>query len=117
MELEVVQRRDGSTTVITAKGEVDVWTAERLKTALHEADGADTRDIIVDLTDVSFLDSTGIGVLVGGLRRRKEAGGSFHLVVTRPHILKVLSITSLDRVFPVHDSLTAAKTALADDSQ
>jgi anti-sigma B factor antagonist len=95
---------------VTVAGEVDVYTADALREALREAE-ADSKQIIVDLLEVNFLDSTGIGVLVGSLKRLREGGGDLHLVVTQPSVLKVLRITSLDRVFQVHADLDEARSA------
>ncbi len=64
--------------------------------------------IVVDLTGVSFIDSTALGVLVGAYRRQEDAGGSFKLVVTEPRVLKVLEITDLTSVFPVFASVDEA---------
>ena len=111
MDLEIdVQEHEGLF-IITAKGEIDVWTAEALRQSLHDLQADGHPQVLVDLTGVPFVDSTGIGVLVGGLKRAREAGGSLHLVVDSPGVLKVLRITSLDQVFPVHETLAAAMTA------
>lgn len=111
MDLEVSQRSEGSVIVVEPRGEIDVWTAERLRTALHEAEGSDASSIVVDLTGVGFLDSTGIGVLVGALRRQKERERELRLVVSHPHVLKVLTITSLDKVFAIDETIDAALTS------
>ena len=109
MELKVhATARDG-VQIVSPAGEIDVFTAEKLKSALHDAesDCAD-HDLVVDLSEVSFLDSTGIGVLVGALRRRREDNATVHLVAQQASILKILSITNLDTVFSVHPDLRTA---------
>jgi anti-sigma B factor antagonist len=108
VDLEVTSRRESGATIVSAVGEVDVWTAERLRTVLHEVEEQTPQNLVVDLTDVGFLDSTGIGVLVGALRRQREAGRELQLVVSNSHVLKVLTITSLDKVFPITSTLTEA---------
>jgi anti-sigma B factor antagonist len=108
VDLEVTSRQESGATVVTAVGEVDVWTAERLRTVLHEIEAKAPPNLVVDLTDVGFLDSTGIGVLVGALRRQREAGRELMLVVSNAHVMKVLTITSLDRVFPITSTITEA---------
>ncbi|MRR11116.1 anti-sigma factor antagonist, partial [bacterium] len=66
-------------------------------------------DILVDLDEVGFIDSSGLGVLVGGMRRVKERSGSLRLVCTRENILKIFRITGLDKVFPVFGTVAEAR--------
>jgi anti-sigma B factor antagonist len=109
VELKVNTSAHDGVQIVSPAGEIDVFTTERLKGALHDAESTCGRhDLIVDLTEVSFLDSTGIGVLVGALRRRREQDATLHLVTDRESILKILSITNLDTVFAVHPDLQTA---------
>ena len=94
--------------VLATAGEIDVYTAPRLREQLLDLAHAGHHTVVVDLTEVSFVDSTGLGVLVSGLKRFREAGGDLRLVVTRPQILKVLDITGLSSVFAVHATAAAA---------
>jgi anti-sigma B factor antagonist len=98
----------GGWTVVEAKGEVDLYTAPRLKDRLVELAGGGRSRIAVDLGGVEFMDSTGIGVLISGLKRCREAGGELALAAPRDPVRKVLAITGLDRVFPIHDSVGEA---------
>ncbi|MBS3957321.1 MAG: STAS domain-containing protein [Clostridiales bacterium] len=101
MELDIrIERHDAGCT-ITLGGEVDVYTAPRLKDVLVEQLESGCTDIIVDFDGVGFIDSSGLGVLVGALRRAKENGGSVRLVCSRDNILKIFRITGLDKVFPI----------------
>jgi anti-sigma B factor antagonist len=95
-------------TILAAKGEVDLYTAPRLKDELARLAGSGRARVTVDLGDVEFLDSTGLGVLISGLKRCREAGGDLRLASPREPILKVLSITGLDRVFPIHETVEDA---------
>jgi len=97
-------------TVLAVTGEVDVYTAPRLRERLVELASEGKRQIVVDLEGVEFLDSTGLGVLVGGLKRLRSHDGDLELVCTQARILKVFEITGLTKVFSVHDSLDAATT-------
>lgn len=109
MDLKINTTAHDGIQIVSPKGEIDVFTAERLKSALHDAESScGEHDLIVDLSDVTFLDSTGIGVLVGALRRRREQNATLHLVTDRESILKILSITNLDTVFAVHPDLQTA---------
>jgi anti-sigma B factor antagonist len=67
--------------------------------------------IVVDLEKVDFLDSTGLGVLVGGLKRVRNHDGSLQLVCTQEKILKIFRITGLTKVFPIHSSVADAVSA------
>jgi anti-sigma B factor antagonist len=95
--LDVKERNGWS--VLSVQGEVDVYTAPQFREQLIQ---------LVDLEGVEFLDSTGLGVLVGGLKRVRSHDGDLALVCTQRRILKVLEITGLTKVFTIHDSVDAA---------
>jgi anti-sigma B factor antagonist len=90
--------------VIALEGEVDVYTAPKLKSRLIDLVDEGKYDIIIDLQKVEFMDSSGLGVLVGGLKRVKSHQGSISLVVTQENILKIFRITGLVKVFPIFSS-------------
>ena len=108
MDLGLDVSEHGTWTVLSVRGEVDVYTAPRLREKLVELVAQGTYRIVVDLEGVDFLDSTGLGVLVGGLKRVRTHEGDMTLVCTQQRILKVFEITGLTRVFDIHDSLEAA---------
>jgi len=93
---------------LSIAGEVDVYTAPRLKEALIALIGGGCIHLIVDLEAVDFLDSSALGVLVGALRRIRERNGAIHIVCTRGSVLKLLKITRLDEAFPVYEDLEKA---------
>jgi anti-sigma B factor antagonist len=95
-------------TVLAVKGEIDVYSAPRLRERLVELVSEGHRQIVVDLEGVDFLDSTGLGVLVGGLKRLRTNGGDLSLVCTQPRILKVFEITGLTTVFSIAASVDEA---------
>ncbi len=100
----------GAIPVIRASGEVDVATAPQLGAVLGQVP-AEAPVLVVDLSEVTFIDSTGIGVLVAGWKQIRDAhpdDGSMRLVVTRPQIVKVLEITGLNDVFGVYSDLADA---------
>jgi anti-sigma B factor antagonist len=105
--LEVVESRPPYT-VLAVKGEVDVYSAPRLREKLVELVSQGHRHIVVDLESVDFLDSTGLGVLVGGLKRLRSHEGDLTLVCTQARILKVFEITGLTTVFRIADSVEKA---------
>jgi len=91
--------------VITVSGEVDLATSPSLDTEIIAAIESGTESVVVDLSDVSFMDSSGLGVIVRGLKRCREADKELDLVITNERVLKVFGITGLDQVIPIHDSL------------
>lgn len=99
---------DGAT-VITVGGDVDVYAAPRLRDQITElvADG-EAHHLVIDLSAVEFLDSTGLGVLVGGLKKVRSRGGTLRLVCTQERLLKIFRITGLAKVFEIHDTPEAA---------
>lgn len=107
MELSFTTRPHGDITVLEVSGEVDVATAPQLRTRLIELTTQGCRSVAIDFTSVSFIDSTGLGVLVGARRRLAEAGGVLDLVVPDGHIRELFAITGLDGVFTIVASVGA----------
>lgn len=105
-----VSQRDGWS-VLAVGGEVDVATAPRLREKLIELVNAGNHRIVVDLSAVEFLDSTGLGVLVGALKRVRTHDGDLALVCTESRVLKVFEITGLTKVFAMHGSVDEAVSA------
>src|SRR5262245_34522073 len=98
----------GTRSILAVEGEVDAHTAPQLKGAIAATIDRGTTELIVDLDQVTFMDSTGLGVLVGGLKRLREAGGELRIVCTRRPILRILEITGLDKVIPLYSALAEA---------
>ena len=112
MDLSVNTRTtDAGIAVVEVAGEVDVYTAPTLRQHLRDATGGSTPKVVVDMSEVTFLDSTGLGVLVGAMGRVREAEGTMRLVVNSDHILKVLRITGLDALIPVDADIDTALAA------
>lgn len=116
MELSMSTRAVGDHMVLEVGGEVDVYTAPRLREQLVELVEQGARRVVVDLTHVDFLDSTGLGVLVGALKRLRAVNGTLGLVCAHERLLKIFRITALDRVFDLHDTVEAATSATGTDS-
>jgi anti-sigma B factor antagonist len=115
METSVSSRPEKEACIVTVGGEVDLYSSPALKTSLIEADGVGWRLVIVDLSGVSFIDSAGLGVLVGALRRAREDGGELALVCDSEGILKILRLTGLDRVFPLAATVDKALETQGDN--
>jgi anti-sigma B factor antagonist len=112
-EFQIDQRLSWHGTVVLAvAGDVDLYVAGELKDRLAEAADAGTKMLVLDFSDVTFVDSMGLGVLVGGMKRLRAAGGELHLVVSAPEVQRVLEITRMDRVIPLHETLADGLAAV-----
>lgn len=85
--------------IVRVAGEVDIQTSPTLDDQLQSVVDQGHASVLVDLGEVTFLDSTGLSALIGGLRRCQAAGGELHLVSPRPNVRKVLEITGLTDAF------------------
>jgi anti-sigma B factor antagonist len=108
VELSLNVRTVGEQSVLDVVGEVDVYSAPELRERLTGLLNATTPSLVVNLADVSFLDSTGIGTLVAGLNRAVQFGGTLTLVCDHERILKLFRITGLDTVFSIRPSVDEA---------
>jgi anti-sigma B factor antagonist len=110
--LGLKHRLDGGVAVVTVTGEVDVFTTGLLREGLLGVIAGETGPgLVVNLAAVSFLDSTGTGVLVGVLHRVRAAGGRLAVAAPSRQARAILAITGLDRVFPVYDGEAEAVQA------
>jgi len=97
--------------VIDVQGEIDMYTAPRLRELLIDLVSTGSSQLVVNLDKVGFLDSTGLGVLVGGLKKVRAHEGSLQLVCSQDRLLKIFRITGLAKVFVIHDTAEAALAA------
>jgi anti-sigma B factor antagonist len=97
--------------VVDVEGEIDVYTAPRLRELLIDLVNKNNYQLVVNMEKVEFLDSTGLGVLVGGLKRVRAHDGSLDLVCTQERILKIFRITGLTKVFGIHETVDEAIAA------
>jgi anti-sigma B factor antagonist len=108
MHLQIdVEHRDGYT-VLSPQGEIDFATGPQLKDAITDALVSGEVHVVVDLLRVDFIESTGLGALIGGRRRALALNGSLTLVAQDQQVLKVFRITGLDTVFTIVDTVEAA---------
>jgi anti-sigma B factor antagonist len=99
--------RDGCS-VVSVTGELDVATAPRLREVLIGLITSGHHRLVVDLGWVDFIDSTGLGVLIGALKRLRSHDGRLDLVIDDPRVLKVFDITGLDQIFTIHPTVELA---------
>jgi anti-sigma B factor antagonist len=111
VDLTLTTREVDGKTIVAVGGEIDVYTAPKLRDKITELVADGTYDIVVDMGEVEFLDSTGLGVLVGGLKKVRAHDGSLQLVCSQDRLLKIFRITGLAKVFVIHDSADAALAA------
>ena len=104
MDLSLTTRTEGDRTVVQVGGEIDVYTAPKLREQLVDLVNAGQYHLVVDMESVEFLDSTGLGVLVGGLKKVRANNGSLQLVCNQERLLKIFRITGLAKVFVIHRS-------------
>ena len=111
MDLKLGHYSKDGIEVVNVEGEIDIYTAPRLRELLIDLAGKNNYQLIVNLEKVGFLDSTGLGVLVGGLKRVRAHDGSLDLVCTQERILKIFKITGLTKVFGIYQSVDQAIAA------
>ena len=112
LHLEVTEQEGYA--VVAVHGELDISNASDLRDRLIELSELGRRYIVVDLERTAFLDSTGLGVLIGALKRLRSQKGDLSLVCHQPRILKVFKITGLVNVFNFFPSVAAAVATRAD---
>ena len=98
--------------LIELEGEVDVYTAPQLKQQMISLLEQGHKEMVVDLTKVEYLDSTALGVMIGGLKRVRERDGNLSLICPSARIRRVFEITGLDKIFDIYNSEEEAKAEL-----
>ncbi len=109
LEIEVDDTADY--TLCRPVGELDAHTVPGFREALGEL--ATRPRVVIDLSEVPFMDSAGLGALIGGIRRAREHGGEVAVACSRPTLTRLLHTTGFDRIVPVTETLDAAAAALA----
>lgn len=97
--------------IVEAKGDIELHNAPRLREELRPICETDKVRCVIDLSGVPFIDSTGVGVLVGALKRAREHGGTLTLACPQPRVRRVFEITGLLTALPIFDSLEEAAAA------
>jgi anti-sigma B factor antagonist len=108
---------DDGTYVISLTGEVDLYTAPEFKQQLLDVISEGGKDVVVDFSDTTFIDSTTLGVLVGGVKRLRAQEGRLSLVCSDRNITKIFEITGLDRVFTIYPTRDEALAKTGASSQ
>lgn len=101
-------------TLCRPSGELDAYTVGTFREALSRLAGKS--HLLIDLSEVPFMDSAGLGALIGGIRRAREADGAVAVACSRPALTRLLHTTGFDRIVPVTESIEDAEEALAEES-
>lgn len=106
VELNVSSRSQGDHVVVTAAGEIDLYTAPKLQADLAGIiEATPAARVVIDMSGVEFCDSTGMNVLLSALRQVRERGGELELAAPRPAVMKILQVTGLDAVFTINPAV------------
>ena len=111
------EQLSGDAYLIALTGEVDLYTAPEFKQELLDAIAKGAKHVVVDLSGTTFIDSTTLGVLVGGVKRLRTNDGQLSLICSDRNITKIFEITGLDRVFAIHATRDEAVSKLDGASQ
>lgn len=111
-QMTVTVRSSESSAVVAVSGDVGAGTAPTLRARIESLVERETpRQVVLDLSDVDFVDSSGLGTIVRAHKHLRKAGGTLSLVVTSDTVLRVFQMSGLDRVLVVHPSLDDALAA------
>ena len=120
MDLRLRTKQSDGTDIVEVSGELEMHAAPELRAELQRVCALENASqkprVLIDLSQVSFIDSTGIGVLVGGLKRAREAGGALVLVCPVPRLRRVFEITGLLQALPMYQTRDEALEALEEAS-
>ncbi len=108
LRIEVEKRED--CTICRPVGELDAYTVGQFREALGEL--ASESKLLIDMSEVPFVDSAGLGALIGGIRRAREAGGDVAVCCNRPTLVRLLHTTGFDRIVTVTDTVAEAAASL-----
>jgi anti-sigma B factor antagonist len=107
MDFSVDTNGDGIA-VVVPQGRLNMVSAKRLREILADLVSRGSTRIVVDLADTTFLDSSGLGALIAGLKSARQAGGDLRIARPTPSVLTVFELTNLDRVLRPRDSVEGA---------
>ena len=111
--MQLTTRTEGDSVVVVLDGDLDLTASPALREALIDLFNSGHHQLVVDMSGVKFVDSTGLGVLVGGLKRATVHEGSLHVVCTEPDVLRIFRMTGLHKLFPLHATVDDALSAAA----
>ncbi|MFE6225340.1 MULTISPECIES: STAS domain-containing protein [unclassified Streptomyces] len=108
-----VETRDDRTAVLSVEGELDMETAGRLEELLTEQFRRGRLRLVLDLSALAFMDSSGLNILIRAVNRARETGGDLYLAAPTPAVRRILEITGVTMTIPPHDGVADALAAAA----
>ncbi len=102
-ELKVTKELIGEETQIILSGEIDIYTSQTFKNELNEVISSSKGDIYIDCKDLSYIDSTGLGILVGALKEKRKENNDIYISNLKDNIKKLFVITGLDKLFKLEE--------------
>jgi len=115
LEINIEEPEEHPVTVCRPVGELDAYTVGQFRQSL--ADLADTNQLVIDLSDVPFMDSAGLGALIGGIRGVRDSGGDVAVACSGETLTRLLHTTGFDRIVPVVGSIDDAIVALSEERE
>ncbi|MCX6344431.1 MAG: STAS domain-containing protein [Armatimonadetes bacterium] len=112
MDLQINVRKHEEIPVIELSGEVDAYTSARFREIMLDIIDSDGVKLVISMNDVEYIDSSGLGALVGGLKRVSERDGKIVIICDKPQVKKVFEITGLEKVFPIYGTEEEAIAAV-----
>lgn len=116
MDLQIIVRSDSKVPVVDLAGEVDAYTSARFRETMIDLIENGAANLIISMEKVEYIDSSGLGALVGGLKRISEKSGRIVIVCSNPQIRKVFEITGLEKVFRLYTDEEEAQNELMKDA-
>lgn len=107
--------RRGRWAVMRVSGEIDMATAPLLRQHVQNVTARHPDGLVLDLDRVEFIDSTGLGVMVGAAKRLRVAGGALRIVTSQPHLNQLFELTRLDAVFDLYETLEEALDGVGEE--
>ncbi len=114
MDLQITVRKRGCVAVVELAGELDAYTSSRFREIMIESIEGGSANLIVSMLGVEYIDSSGLGALVGGLKRASERQGRIYILCDQPQVRKVFEITGLEKVFPIYATEDEAVEAIGE---
>lgn len=102
-QLSVQRKSIGDNTQIILSGEIDIYTSQSFKNELNEVVKSTRGDILIDCKELTYIDSTGLGILVGALKEIRKEDNNIHICNLKDNIKKLFLITGLDKLFKIED--------------
>jgi anti-sigma B factor antagonist len=101
MVIEQVFNNDDNILILKISGEMDVSNVSEFKETVYQGIEKHSPDVLIDCENLKYIDSTGLGVMVGALKKSKELGGSIKIIHLKPYLQKIFTITALDKIFDI----------------